>query len=188
MASVTLFHSVLGLRDAERLAADRWRAAGHDVTTPDLFGGATATTLAEGFVLKDRVGWATIANRARDALRDLPPATVLAGVSMGAGVVQAVLPIRPEAAGVLLLHGLAELPRGVRTGVPVQLHVGAADPLFPPDDVAGWRDRVTGAGARTEVFTYPGAGHYFTDAGLEEHDGPAAALTHERVVEFLRDL
>jgi dienelactone hydrolase len=37
MAQVVMFHSALGLRDAELTAAERLRAAGHDVLTPDLY-------------------------------------------------------------------------------------------------------------------------------------------------------
>jgi dienelactone hydrolase len=38
MASIILFHSVYGLRHVEHAAAQRFRAAGHDVFVPDLFG------------------------------------------------------------------------------------------------------------------------------------------------------
>ena len=44
MAQVVLFHSAYGLRQAEAGAAARLRAAGHDVITPDLYGGQTAST------------------------------------------------------------------------------------------------------------------------------------------------
>ena len=39
MGHVLLFHSVLGLRPVERGLADEWRAAGHEVTLPDLYDG-----------------------------------------------------------------------------------------------------------------------------------------------------
>ncbi|MGW5747492.1 dienelactone hydrolase family protein, partial [Amycolatopsis sp. NPDC003861] len=122
MSDIVVFHSVLGLRPVELGFADRLRAAGHQVTTPDLYAGRTASTLEEGFAVKDEVGWETIAGRAREAVRELPPETVLVGVSMGAGVVQTVLPHRPGAAAVLLLHALGALPGGVRVGLPVQVH------------------------------------------------------------------
>jgi hypothetical protein len=46
--------------------------------------------LEHGLALKDVVGWDAIQSRARDALRGLPEDTVLAGVSMRAGVVSEV--------------------------------------------------------------------------------------------------
>jgi hypothetical protein len=44
--------------------------------------------------------------RARDAVCDLPADTVLAGFSMGVGVVAGLLPARADTAGLLLLHGI----------------------------------------------------------------------------------
>jgi dienelactone hydrolase len=186
MTHIVLFHSVLGLRPVELRAADRLRAAGHDVLTPDLYGGRTASTLDEGFELKDRIGWATIEQRAHHAVRDLPAHTVLAGMSMGAGVVSTLLPHRPDTAGVLLLHGLAVIP--ARVGLPVQLHMADPDALAPPADVSAWLAATTRSGVDAQVFTYPGAGHFYTDASLPDHHQPAATLTWQRVLDFLRTL
>jgi hypothetical protein len=36
------------------------------------------------------------------------------------------------------------------------------------------------------VYTYPGIGHFYTDEDGPDHDEHAAALTWERVEEFLR--
>jgi dienelactone hydrolase len=189
MAQIVLFHSMLGLRPAERRAAERLRAAGHDVVTPDLFAGRTASTIDEGFVLKDeQIGWATIEQRAHDAVRDLPAETVLAGISMGGGVVHTLLPSRPDTAGVLLLHGVAGIPGTARAGLPVQLHISDTDPFAPPATVASWQDTATRAGAKVEAFRYPGVGHYFTDPDLPDHDDHAATLTWQRVLTFLRTL
>lgn len=186
MAEIVVFHSVLGLRPVELGFADRLRAAGHRVTTPDLYAGATASTLEEGFALMDRIGWATITRRARDAVRELPAETVLAGVSMGTGVVQAVLPGRPATAGVLMLHAVGALPASVRAGLPVQVHVADPDPIAPPAQVAAWHAAAIRAGADAEVFRYPGIGHFYTDAAGPDHDERAAALTRDRVEQFLR--
>lgn len=181
-----VFHSVLGLRPVELGLAERLRAAGHRVTTPDLYAGRTASTLDEGFALKDAIGWETIAGRARDAVRDLPAETVLVGVSMGAGVVAEVLPHRPGTAGVLMLHALGALPAGIRAGLPVRVHVADPDPIAPPAQVAAWREAAARSGADARVYTYPGIGHFYTDEDGPDHDGPAAALTWQRVEEFLR--
>lgn len=181
-----VFHSVLGLRPVELGFAGRLRAAGHRVTTPDLYAGRTAPTLEEGFALKDAVGWETITRRARDAVRDLPEDTVLVGVSMGAGVVETVLPHRPGTAGVVLLHAVGALPAGVRAGLPVQVHVADHDPIAPPAQVAAWREAAARSGADARVYTYPGLGHFYTDADGPDHDVAGAELTWERVTGFLR--
>ncbi|MFD7509980.1 dienelactone hydrolase family protein [Streptomyces sp. NPDC059853] len=185
MAHIALFHSVLGLRPVERLAADRLRRAGHRVVTPDLFGGETAATLDQGFALLDRVGWAVVIDRARRALRELPDETVLAGVSMGTGVVTELWPERTATAGVLLLHAPAELPASVRPGTRVQLHAAEPDDFVPPDSVAALRRAARERDVALDVFRYPGAGHFFTDAQLDDHDPAAAELTWRRVLDFL---
>ena len=48
MAEVVLFHSVLGLRPGVIAAAERLRAAGHTVHTPDLYDGEVFDDLADG--------------------------------------------------------------------------------------------------------------------------------------------
>ncbi|GHG39930.1 MULTISPECIES: dienelactone hydrolase family protein [Amycolatopsis] len=185
MTDLVVFHSVLGLRPVELGFADRLRAAGYRVTTPDLYAGRTVSTLDEGFALKDAVGWETITRRALAAVRDLPADTVLVGVSMGAGVVETVLPHRPGTTGVLLLHALGALPAGVRAGLPVQVHVADPDPIAPPAQVAAWREATARSGADARVYTYPGVGHFYTDADGPEYDAAAAGLTWQRVEEFL---
>ncbi|UUV30983.1 dienelactone hydrolase family protein [Amycolatopsis roodepoortensis] len=185
MTNVVLFHSVLGLRPAELAAADRLRAAGHEVTTPDLYGGETATTLEDGFALKDRIGWSTVATRALDAARKLPEDTVLAGMSMGAVVAAGLLPHRPDTVGVLLLHAIADLPAKVREGLPIQLHAADPDDFAPPAALPGWLAAAARSGADARVFTYPGAGHFYTDSSLPDHDEDAAALTWQRILAFL---
>jgi dienelactone hydrolase len=187
MANIVLFHSMLGLRPVELRAADRLRVAGHQVVTPDLYAGQTASTLDEGFRLKDhRIGWATIEQRAHQAVHNLPADTVLAGISMGAGVVSTLLPHRPDTAGVLLLHGLASIPTAARNGLPIQLHVADADEFAPPAEVSAWLDAATRTGADAQVFTYQHAGHFYTDTSLPDHHAWATTLTWQRVLDFLR--
>ncbi|MEV1008094.1 dienelactone hydrolase family protein [Streptomyces sp. NPDC049881] len=188
MATVVLFHSVLGLRPVELRAAERLRAAGHEVVTPDLFAGATAPTVGEGVRLLDGIGWAAVTGRARRALAGLPDTAVLAGFSMGAGVVSSLWPERPAAAAVLLLHGAAGLPSAVRPGARVQLHAAEPDPFAPPERVAALRAAAREAGVELEVFRYPGAGHFYTDAELRDFDPAAAGLTWERVAGLLSGL
>jgi dienelactone hydrolase len=182
---IALFHSVYGLRPAVLAAAERFRAAGHLVVAPDLYAGQTAATVEEGFALSDRIGWATIMQRARDAVRDLPDDTVLAGFSMGAGVAGSLLADRHDAAGLLLLHGTGGDPATVRDGLPVQLHIADPDEYFGAADVAAWRKAMGGAGAVVDVLAYPGAGHLFTDPDTPDHDRAATALARQRSLDFL---
>ena len=188
MKTVVLFHSILGLRPVEHAASDRMRAAGYAVRTPDLYGGETAQTIEEGFELKERVGWPVICARAAEALADWPDSTVLAGISMGAGVVASLWPQRPHTAGVLLLHGLADIPPVVCAGLPAQVHVADPDPFAPPDQRVAWQATADRAGLAAQVFTYPGSGHFFIDPTLPDHDAAAARLTWQRALRFLSAL
>ncbi|MEH0843991.1 dienelactone hydrolase family protein [Micromonospora sp. CPCC 205711] len=185
MGHIALFHSVYGLRPAVSAAADRLRAAGHRVTAPDLYGEPPVDTVEEGFALLEKVGRDEVLRRARAAVAPLPPETVLAGWSMGAGVAGAVLADRPHAAGLLLLHGTGGDPAAVRPGLPVQLHLADPDEYEPQDEVDDWQRAMTGAGARLSVFRYLGAGHLFTDPDVPDHDSSAAELAWERSLAFL---
>ncbi|MFG3258858.1 dienelactone hydrolase family protein [Streptomyces sp. NPDC048172] len=185
MAHIALFHSVLGLRPVELLAAERLRGAGHEAVTPDLFDGETAPTLDEGFQLVERIGWEAMLKRARHALDHMPPETVLMGLSMGTAVVADLCPERPATAGVLLLHGAAELPAPVRPGLRVQLHAADPDDFAPAERVTALRQTAQESGAHLEIFRYPGAGHFYTDATLPDHDPTAAEQTWRRILDFL---
>jgi dienelactone hydrolase len=182
MKDVALFHSVYGLRPAVAEAAEMLRAAGHRVVAPDLYGGPVARTIEEGFAISRTVGWPAVLGRARAAVRDLSDDAVLAGLSMGAGAAGALLAERPRTAGLLLMHGIGGEPRG---RLPVQVHVGADDAMFPPAEVAAWRDAVGGA---VEVYEYAGAGHFFTDPGVDDFDEAAAGLAWRRALRFLAGL
>ncbi|MEU4717836.1 dienelactone hydrolase family protein [Micromonospora purpureochromogenes] len=188
MTHIVLFHSVYGLRPAVLAQADRLRAAGHRVVTPDLYGEPPTDTVEAGFALFDKIGHDEVLRRGRAALAPLPPETVLAGWSMGAGVAGALLAERPDAAALLLLHGTGADPAAVRPGLPVQLHLADPDEYETPEEVAEWQRAMTGAGARLEVFRYPGAGHLFTDPDVPDHDPRAAEQTWERVLTFLAGL
>jgi dienelactone hydrolase len=187
MASLALFHSVYGLRPAVRAVAERFRADGHLVVAPDLYGVAPVDTLDEGFAVADKVGWETMLERAREAVRALPADAVLAGLSMGAGIVTALLRERPRTSGLLLISGTSGSVAGLRTGLRAQLHVADPDAEYAPhEDVERWTAEMTAADASFEVFRYPDVGHLWTDPGLTDYDAPATDLTWQRCAEFLR--
>lgn len=187
MASVAIFHSLYGLRPAVLTAAERLRSAGHTVVAPDLYGCPAADSVEEGAALADRIGWDRIVARARAALRDMPPRTVLAGFSMGAGVADALLPERPHTAGLLLLSGAPVTPPRVRPGLRAQLHIADPDPgCVPAAAITRWVEGMTAADAIFEVYRYLAVGHLWMDEGLPDHDPFAAELVWQRCDEFLR--
>lgn len=184
MASILLFHSVYGLREAERRLAQDWRGRGHTVTLPDLYDGRSTESIDAGFALCDDIGWDYVLHRAWQAAEALPTDTVLVGVSMGAEVVGCLLRQRRPTPGALLLHGLTELPAEFR----LQLHMADSDALFPTERVDAWAEQANRAGIRSEIYRYPSAGHYFTDAALPDHDAPSRELALTRCAAFLRSL
>ncbi|AEG08919.1 dienelactone hydrolase family protein [Sinorhizobium meliloti] len=188
MTTVILFHSVYGLRPFERGVAERLTVAGHEVFTPDLYEGRVASSIEEGFALKEEIGWSTLCERAERAVADLPADAVLGGFSMGAAVAASLWPKRPETAGILFLHSIAEIPANARRGLPVQVHLADPDIFEPADEVAAWRADAERTPVALEVFIYPGAGHIYTDATLVDYDSEAARLTWSRVERCLAAL
>ena len=192
MAEVILFHHVAGLTDGVRSFAERLRAGGHTVHTPDLFDGETAPTIEDGLALVDRIGDEVLQDRGRAALAGLPEQLVYAGFSYGSGIAQRFAQQRPGARGALLYEGCLPLtgdwgtgpwPQGLRA----QVHGMDADPYFALEgDLNSAREIAALVGPDVvEVFTYPGDQHLFTDSSLPAYDKDATALVIERSVAFL---
>lgn len=178
---------MFGLRPVELRAAERLRGSGHRVVTPDLFAGAVAAdrgsvpTLENGFALMERIGWDTIMARARGAVRDMPADAVLGGFSMGVGVIGSLWPERPTAAGVFLLHATTTVPEHVPLGTPVQAHVADGDRFAPPNQLADYQTSAAFAGAEATLHSYRGAGHFYTDSSLPDHDPVATDRTWQHI-------
>jgi dienelactone hydrolase len=96
---VVLFHSALGLRPAVHEFADRLRAEGHTVHTPDSFDGEVFDDLEDGFRKRDALGIPELMGRAQASVADLPSPIVLAGFSMGTGAAEFFAATRPGAQG-----------------------------------------------------------------------------------------
>lgn len=182
-----LFHSVYGLRPAVYEAAERLRAAGHEVHTPDLFDGRTADTVEEGLKLKDEIGRDELLMRAVTVTAPLSErGLVYAGLSLGGSIAQNLALADSKARALLLLHGTSDLAEDASVDdLPVQLHVAEPDPFELQDWLNAWYLQMQRAGADVEIFRYAGAGHLFTDEGLDDHDPEAAERTWRTVLGFL---
>ncbi|MEC3978360.1 dienelactone hydrolase family protein [Amycolatopsis sp. H20-H5] len=181
MADVVFFHSALGLRPAVRAAAERLRAAGHTVRTPDLYDGRTAGNVADGVALAQQLGMVVLMERARDAVADVPAGAVYAGLSLGSGVAARIAKLRGDASALVLLHGSPELT-GL-DGLPVTLHAASPDDWVEEDELDVLKPR-----QHTEIFRYDAVSHLYTDPGTRESkplDAEAAELTWQRVLAFL---
>jgi dienelactone hydrolase len=111
MTDVILFHHAQGLTDGVREFAGVLRAAGHQVTVPDLYGGETFGTLDEGVAYAQQTGFDVLIERGRRAADRLPAGLVCAGFSLGVLPAQSLAQTRPGARGALLFHACADISR-----------------------------------------------------------------------------
>lgn len=188
--NIILFHSTYGPRPAVRAAADRLRAAGHEVWTPDLFEGRTFETVEEGMALKDEIGKEELLKRAVLAAAPYSErGVVYAGFSLGASIAQTLALGDHNARGLLLLHGTSDIAPGASVDeLPVQLHVAEPDPFETDDWLSAWYLQMGRAGADVEIYRYTGAGHLYTDPELPDYDEEAAEATWRVALGFLDSL
>ncbi|MET7682239.1 dienelactone hydrolase family protein [Streptomyces sp. NPDC005423] len=188
--NIVLFHSTLGPRPAVREAADRLRAAGHEVWTPDLFGGRAFETVEEGMAFATGTGKDELLRRAVLAAAPYSErGLVYAGFSLGASVAQTLALGDEKARGLLLLHGTSDIAANASAdGLPVQLHVAEPDPFETDDWLSAWYLQMGRAGTDVEVYRYAGAGHLYTDPGLPDYDQEAAEATWRVALGFLDSL
>lgn len=192
MAEVVLFHSALGLRASVRGDADRLRADGHRVHTPDLFDGEVFDDLGRGAAKMAGLGVAELRRRTWASVDGLPDGLVYAGLSMGAASAQYLAANRPGARGCILMHGARPVgevsPTGWPGTVPVQVHYHEDDPWVDADHVAAFGAGVRQAGASFEQYAYPGSTHLFADPDLPEYRQESAELMWQHVLDFLAKL
>jgi len=176
MASIALFHSVLGVREGVTDAADRLRTAGHDVLVVDQYDSRVFDDYETAGAYVEEVGFPALMAGAADAVRDLPDGFVAAGFSNGAGMAEYVATQRP-CSGVLLVSGalpMAVLGASWPARLPAQLHRTTGDPFRSAEWDRAFADDVTAAGGRLEVVEHPGEGHLFTDPSLPAEYDPRA--------------
>jgi dienelactone hydrolase len=187
MAEVLLIHHSLGQTEGFHAFADELREAGHTVHTPDLYRGLTFASIEEGVRHAGEIGFGEIITRGRQAAEALPEGLVYAGFSLGVLPAQNLAQTRPGARGALLLHSCVPVSEfgAWPTGVPVQVHGMASDPIFVEEgDLDAARELVASTD-EAELFLYPGSEHLFADSSLPSYDPEAGALLTERVLKFL---
>ncbi|MFJ9677403.1 dienelactone hydrolase family protein [Streptomyces sp. NPDC101194] len=190
LMNIMLFHSTYGLRPAVHAAADRLRAAGHEVHVPDLFEGHTFETVEEGLAFKEEVGKDELLRRAVLAAAPYSDrGLVYAGFSFGASTAQTLALGDEKARGLLLFHGTSDIAENASVDeLPVQLHVADPDPFETHDWLNSWYLQMQRTGADVEIYRYPGAGHLFTDPELSDFDLASAELAWKVSLGFLATL
>jgi dienelactone hydrolase len=186
LAYIILFHSILGLRPAEREIASVLEGDGHTVILPDLFDGRSTNDYDAGFALMKEVGEESIHARAKAAVIESPEDVVLSGISFGAFRIRQFWEIRPNMAGALLFSGATPWMTPPRSDFPVSAHIARPDPFDDEDYFAEWA--ADAGDVALELHRYDDVGHYFLDRTLPDYNAAAAALCLERSREFLRNL
>lgn len=107
---------------------------------------------------------------------------------MGVGVVASLWSLRRDSKGILLFHRLAEIPKAVRSGFKVQIHIAEVDQFVSLEQRTLWVQSAQTAGLSVQDYTYRGAGHFFTDANSADYCAAASELTWARAIDFLERL
>ena len=189
MATVVIFHSALGLRPSVLDFAEELRSEGHDVYTPDFYGGRHFDSLDDGVEYGDGVGPLAFVEQMKPVIAEIPKDAVYLGFSLGAVLAQYFAQYRPGARGAILLHAVvdpSDLGRPWPTGMPLQAHTAEGDPwveLPEARTVIADINEVTPGSAT--LFLYPGDHHLFMDEASDDYDPESAQLAASRIREFL---
>lgn len=184
MIDVLLFHHALGLTDGVVAFANELRAAGHRVSTPDLYEGAQFDTVADGVNHAETIGFDVLIERGVAHAADIPGHFAVVGFSLGVLPAQKLAQTHASVQAAVLCH--AAIPIDVfadrwPSGVGLQIHIGEDDELAVEDLEAA---HYLAAEAPGELFLYPGPGHLIADATSADHQPEYAA----QIVARTRDL
>lgn len=188
MAEVVVFHHAQGLTDGVLAFAGSLRAAGHRATAPDVYDGATFTTLDEGIAHAHAIGFGTILERGRSAAEPVPAEAVYVGFSLGVLPAQLLAQTRPGGRGALLVASC--IPPGEfgdwPAGVPFEVHATEGDPIFTGEgDLEAARALVGAHPEAGELILHPGSAHLFADPSVPGYDAALAAELLRRALAFL---
>ncbi len=188
MTDVVLFHHAQGLTAGIREFADRLGTAGHHVTVPDLYDGATFDTRDAGRTHAEELGFRTVLERGRAAVDGLPGEVVYAGFSLGVLPAQMLAQTRPGAQGAVLVSACippSEFGDAWPGGVPLQMHAMEDDALLLADGDLDVARELANTVAGAELHLYPGDGHLFADSSLPGYDAAATELLVARMLDLL---
>ena len=161
MRQVALFHSVLGVRPGMIEAAERLRAAGHQVEVVDQYDGRMFDDYDEASAWVEDIGFPARMEKALAAVESLPDGFIAVGFSNGAGMAEYVATQR-QVGGVVMVSGAlpmemlgaSEWP----AGVPAQMHHTHGDPVRRQDWIDAVANAVAAAGRASRDVRVPGRG------------------------------
>ncbi|WP_274518624.1 dienelactone hydrolase family protein [Demequina lutea] len=179
-----LFHHAQGLTEGLRELAERIRAAGHEVHTPDMYSGVVFGRLDEGLAFASRIGHDAIEEVARRAARQHPHADTAMGFSLGAFPAQLLAQEWKRIHNLVLVAGglpPRDLGGDWRFDVRLSVHVADPDDWIPTGSLETLLHHARGP----HVHRYPGIGHMFVDPSSPDYDADSADLFEERLLAWL---
>lgn len=190
MATVVMFHDVLGKNQGVQTWVETLEGAGHTVHAPDLFEGQTYGTVDEGVAAVQQLGFDTVLERGKAAVDGLPAEVIYLGTSLGVVCAEMLTITRPGAKGAVFLESCVPADEfgAWPEGVPVQIHGMDDDPSFVHEgDIDAARALVSSV-PTAELFLYPGNSHLFTNSGGPDYDEQLADQVREHVLTFIGGL
>ena len=191
---VLVLHAWWGLNDFFKGLCDRLGKEGFIALAPDLYHGATASTIAEAEKLRSKLKRDTVMQEISQAARELhdlcgasQPGIGLIGFSLGGfwALWLAEQKATPAAATVVFY--------GTRNGEyteshsAFQFHFAETDEYVSASGIKKQQKSLKAAGRQAEFYTYPGTTHWFFENDRPEAYHPqAAGLAWERSLEFLK--
>ena len=191
-AGLLLLHAWWGLNDDVRRRAERLRAAGYVVETPDLFGGKVATTIegAKAQTAGESENEAKITRIVDEAVTDLGRRVDRIGIvawSFGVWYAWKMGITRTDKVkGLVLFYGIGPNEPAAPV-VPVLAHYAEHDEYEDIGFARQVEKEMREAGHDIRVELYPGTSHWFDEPSRPEYDATASALAWERTSAFLRE-
>ncbi|WP_291378388.1 alpha/beta fold hydrolase [Demequina sp.] len=182
-----LTHSALGLDANVESWAEWLRGEGHEVITPDLYGGDTYDNFDAGAHRAESLEMKKAAQAIQSMASELDRPVVLMGFSLGAALCEMTALTEPDIAG-LILVGTAASPEWFGNppwpkNLKAQVHFAAEDRWIEPAEVAALA--ATAPPGALEVFEYPGSAHLFAFPNYVEYEPLAADRLRSAVRRFL---
>ena len=184
MAEIIVFHHALGLTAGVEAFANALAVGGHDVTTPDLFDGATFDNIEAGVAHAEGIGFEQIAELGANATS--ADRIVVIGFSLGVLPAQKVAQQRPGVAAAVFCHGAVPLGFFGETWpseVALQIHAGHRDPYVDEDREA--IDQLVSAASVSDLRWYDTDAHLFADVTSPDFDADLAGQLVTHTLEFL---